>query len=150
MIARSLLKTLASSSLALSISVVKRPFKTNGVFYAAGTVITDPAAIRLYRTKVAEGKIVEVDEHNIDRVSEYLLHKQGEEAKALFDQGFLIVTAEELAYIEDLERTAQKEAAEAAAKEAAEAAAKAEADKKVEADKKAAEVKKPSTAPKTT
>jgi hypothetical protein len=122
------------------ISVVRRPFKTNGEFYAAGTVITDPAAIRLYKTKVAEGKIVEVDEHNIDRVSEYLLHKQGEEAKALFDKGFLIVTAEELAYIEDIERTAQKEA---------EAAKEAEA-KKAEEAKKAAEVKKPTTAPKTT
>lgn len=145
---RSLLKTLASSSSISLISVVKRPFKTNGVFYAAGTVITDLAAIRLYRTKVAEGKIVEVDEHNIDRVSEYLLHKQGEEAKALFDEGFLIVTAEELAYIEDIERTAQKEAA---AKEEADKKAAEEAEaKKVEEAKKAAEPKKPTTAPKTT
>jgi hypothetical protein len=131
----------------LSISVVKHPFKTNGVFYAAGTVITDLAAIRLYRTKVNEGKIVEVDEHNVDHVSEYLLHKQGEEAKARFDEGFLIVTAEELAYIEDLDRTAQKEAE---AKEAADKAAAEEEAKKAKEAVKAPEVKKPTTAPKTT
>ncbi|MNB69312.1 hypothetical protein D3C75_158400 [compost metagenome] len=144
---RSLLKTSACSSLTSLINVVKRPFKSNGVHYAAGTVITDPAAIRLFRTKVNEGKIVEVDEHNIDRVSEYLLHKRGVDAKDRLDEALTIVTAEELAYIEDVDRTAQKEA-EAKAKADAEAKAKEEAEKKTEAPK-ASETKKPSTAPKT-
>lgn len=149
---RSLLKTSACSSLTSLINVVKRPFKSNGVHYAAGTVITDPAAIRLFRTKVNEGKIVVVDEHNVDRVSEYLLHKQGVDAKERLDGVLVIVTAEELAYIEDAERTAQKEA-EAQAKADAEAKAKADAEAKAkeeaEKTKDTPKSNKPSTAPKT-
>lgn len=133
------------------INIVKRPFKSNGFYFAAGSVITDPAAIRLFKTKVSEGKIVEVDEHNIDRISEYLLHKQGVEAKERFDKGLLIITAEELAYIEDIERTAAREAT---AKELAdkEAAAKEAAAKEAETKKPtppSTAPKPPSTAPKT-
>lgn len=76
---RSLLRTSACSSRTSLINVVVRPFRSNGVFYAAGTVISDPAAIRYYRGKVNEGKIVAVDEHNLERVSLYVLRKSGED-----------------------------------------------------------------------
>ncbi|MNG14894.1 hypothetical protein D3C84_986860 [compost metagenome] len=79
------------------------------------------------------------------------MHKQGVEAKERFDKGLLIITAEELAYIEDIERTAAREAT---AKELAdkEAAAKEAAAKEAETKKPtppSTAPKPPSTAPKT-
>lgn len=58
------------------VSVVKRPFKSGGVFYAAGSIV-EPASIKLYKTKVKEGRIVEVDEHNLDTVLLDLTIKRG-------------------------------------------------------------------------
>lgn len=78
-----------SSSKILSINVVKRPFRSNGVFYAAGSIIKEPAVVRLFRSKVAEGKIVIVDEHNIDKISDYLLYKQGVDVKELLKGALL-------------------------------------------------------------
>ena len=74
---RSLLKTWACSSLVSLINIVKRPFTTNGEFYAVGTVIADPTAIRLYKSKVREGKIVEVNEHNLPKLTEWLESRTG-------------------------------------------------------------------------
>lgn len=68
-----------SSSKILSVKVVRRPFKTRGKVYSAGTIIEDPAVIPLYKSKVGEGKIVEVDEHNIERVATYLKYRRGVE-----------------------------------------------------------------------
>lgn len=67
------------SSKILSVKVVRRPFKTRGKVYSAGTIIEDPAVIPLYKSKVGEGKIVEVDEHNIDHVATYLKYRRGVE-----------------------------------------------------------------------
>ncbi|MMZ45702.1 hypothetical protein D3C75_232910 [compost metagenome] len=136
---RSLLKTSACSSKILSrLNVVRRPFKTNGLFYAAGTVIDDPAAIRLFRNKVNEGKIVQVDEHNLEAMATYLYHKQGVDVaddlkgaltRAIEAEAF--AESEELAYKEHAEReakaAAEKAKAEAEAKAKAEAAEKAKA-----------------------
>lgn len=44
--------------------LVIRPFKSNGVLYERGTVITDPSLIRRYIMKVREGKILQVDLEN--------------------------------------------------------------------------------------
>lgn len=63
----------------MSVKVVRRPFKTRGKVYPAGTIIEDPAGIPLYKSKVGEGKIVEVDEHNIERVATYLKYRRGVE-----------------------------------------------------------------------
>ena len=68
-----------SSSKTLSVKVVRRPFKTRGKVYPAGTIIENPAGIPLYKSKVGEGKIVEVDEHNIERVATYLKYRRGVE-----------------------------------------------------------------------
>lgn len=58
------------------ISVVIRPFKSGGVFYPAGTLV-DPAGITLYRSKIGENKIAEVDEHNLDEISNFLQLRYG-------------------------------------------------------------------------
>lgn len=59
------------------LNLVKRPFKSNGVFYPAGTVIQNPAGIHLYKTKLKDGKIIVVDEHNVDSVAHFFLHRHG-------------------------------------------------------------------------
>jgi type II secretory pathway component GspD/PulD (secretin) len=66
----------------MTVSVVIRPFKAGGVFYPAGTII-DPAGITLYKSRIGEGKIAVVDEHNLDSVSRFLNIRHGvEDAKA--------------------------------------------------------------------
>ena len=55
--------------------VVKRPFKSFGKFYAVGTVITDPTAIKRFNGKVAEGKIVNVTEQTYDSAAKYFKSK---------------------------------------------------------------------------
>ena len=55
-----------------TIFVARKPFKTCGIFYALGSIITDPSAIKFFRTKLREGKIVEVDESNAERIAEYV------------------------------------------------------------------------------
>lgn len=44
--------------------LVIKPFKSNGVLYERGTVITDPSLIRRYILKVREGKILQVNLDN--------------------------------------------------------------------------------------
>lgn len=44
--------------------LVIKPFKSNGVLYERGTVITDPSLIRRYILKLREGKILQVDLNN--------------------------------------------------------------------------------------
>lgn len=41
--------------------LVIKPFKSNGVLYERGTVITDPSLIRRYILKIREGKILQVN-----------------------------------------------------------------------------------------
>lgn len=55
--------------------VVKRPFKSLGKYYAVGTVITDPTAIKRFNGKLAEGKIVNVTEQTYDSIAKYFKEK---------------------------------------------------------------------------
>lgn len=57
--------------------VVKRPFKNLGNVYTAGSVISEPASIKRFKGKVAEGKIIEVTEHNYDETAKYFKSKYG-------------------------------------------------------------------------
>lgn len=41
--------------------LVIKPFKSNGIFYGRGSVITDPSLIRRYTLKIREGKILQVN-----------------------------------------------------------------------------------------
>ena len=65
------------SSKILSLSVVKRPFRTNGVYYPVGSIIKDPTGIRLYKTKVKEGKILVVTEQNYLDIARLLYVRYG-------------------------------------------------------------------------
>lgn len=78
---RLLLKTLVCSSKTSLLNVVKRPFRSGGIFYPVGSVIKDPSGIYFFRTKVKNGIIVQVDEHNLDKVADYLLHRRGVDVK---------------------------------------------------------------------
>ena len=57
--------------------VVKRPFRNYGKVYTAGTVITDPAAIKRFNGKLAEGKIMEVTEQTFESTAKYFKEKFG-------------------------------------------------------------------------
>lgn len=61
------------------IYVVKRPFKSNGIFYDYGRVLSDEDAanIKLFRSKVGFGKLIAVTEQNAIEVKEYFKHKYG-------------------------------------------------------------------------
>jgi hypothetical protein len=61
-----------------AIFVARKPFKTCGNFYALGSIITDPSAIKFFNTKLREGKIVEVNESNAEHIAEYVTAKTGE------------------------------------------------------------------------
>lgn len=55
--------------------VVRRPFKSIGKVYTAGSVITEPAEVKRFKGKVAEGKIIEVTEQTYDSVAKYFKEK---------------------------------------------------------------------------
>lgn len=65
--------------------VVKRPFKSLGKFYEAGSVITDPASIKFFKTKVKEGKILRLDKNadNYNEQVEWLEMKTGKSLKEI-------------------------------------------------------------------
>lgn len=50
--------------------VVRRAFRNYGQMMAPGSVV-EPAAIKRFKSRVAEGRIVEVNEHNFDKWEEY-------------------------------------------------------------------------------
>lgn len=57
--------------------ITKKPFKNLGIVFTAGTVVDNPAVIKRFKSKVAEGKIVEVTEHNFDLYRQYFMDKFG-------------------------------------------------------------------------
>ena len=62
--------------------VVRRPFRNLGKVLCAGTVITEPATIKRFKGKLAEGKIIEVTEQNFDATAKYFKVKYGVELTA--------------------------------------------------------------------
>lgn len=57
--------------------VVKKPFKSMGKFYGVGSIIEDPTAIKRFKSKVAEGKIIAVTEDNLQSVAAYIKARSG-------------------------------------------------------------------------
>lgn len=55
--------------------VVRRPFRNLGKVLTVGTVIGDPTVIKHFKSRFAEGKIVEVNEHNFDSYYDFFLKK---------------------------------------------------------------------------
>lgn len=62
--------------------VVKRSFKNLGETLTAGTIIDNPAVIKRFKSKLAEGKIVEVTEQTFEQYKAYFKTKYGIELKA--------------------------------------------------------------------
>jgi len=52
--------------------VVKKPFKSMGKFYGVGSIIEDPTAIKRFKSKVNEGKIIVVTKDNLQTVAAYI------------------------------------------------------------------------------
>ena len=52
--------------------VVKKPFKSMGKFYGVGSIIEDPTAIKRFKSKVNEGKVIVVSEDNLQTVAAYI------------------------------------------------------------------------------
>ena len=52
------------------INIVVRPFKSYGEQYSAGQIISDPASIKRFKSKVIEGKIKVFDRSARDTVSQ--------------------------------------------------------------------------------
>lgn len=59
--------------------VVRRPFRNYGEVLTAGTVISDPAVIKHFKSRVKEGKILVVAEHQYEAIEKYFLAKFGVE-----------------------------------------------------------------------
>lgn len=57
--------------------VVKRPFRNNGTVLTAGSVISEPASIKRFRSRLGEEKIVEVTRANFKEYKSYFLEKFG-------------------------------------------------------------------------
>lgn len=57
--------------------VVKKPFKSMGKFYGVGSIIEDPTAIKRFKSKVTEGKIIAVTEDNLPSVAAYIKARSG-------------------------------------------------------------------------
>ena len=66
--------------------LVKRPFKNYGTVYTAGTVITEPATIKRFKGKLAEGKIIVVTEQNYKVTAKYFKDKYHVEIPPMSDK----------------------------------------------------------------
>ena len=61
----------------MTLYIVKRSFKSNGKVYLLGSVITDPSGIHLFKTKIKDGKLIEVTEQNVESIAAYVLTRTG-------------------------------------------------------------------------
>ena len=57
--------------------VVKRSFRSYGEMLPAGTVITEPAGIKHFKSRLSGGNIIEVTEQNFDSAKSYFKIKYG-------------------------------------------------------------------------
>lgn len=63
--------------------VVRRPFKSYGKAFTYGDIINGPSDVKLFKAKVAEGKILEVTDANYEHLSVYFKTKYGVELPSL-------------------------------------------------------------------
>ena len=59
------------------IYVTRRAFKSAGIYYAVGSVITDPTAVKMFKSKLKEKRILEVTDTNLAHFAEYLKVRMG-------------------------------------------------------------------------
>ena len=89
--------------------VVRRPFKSYGKHYTYGDVINNPSDIKLFKSKFAEGKILEVTESNYDNMAEYFKSKFNVELPPLKQEAEEAEEAEEVVNQNDNEDTDNKD-----------------------------------------
>jgi len=87
------------------IYVARRPFKSNGVFYEAGSIIKEPAEVKRLRGKLADRKIVRVTKDNYSAFASFMQDKRNvsiEEAlkKALYPEVEVDVVSEVVPEVE--------------------------------------------------
>ena len=63
--------------------VVRRPFKSYGKAFTYGDIINVPSDVKLFKAKVAEGKILEVTDANYEHLSVYFKTKYDVELPSL-------------------------------------------------------------------
>lgn len=54
---------------------VKRPFKSLGEFYAVGSIVSEPTAIKHFKSRLGAGDIIVVTEQNYDTCKAYFKGK---------------------------------------------------------------------------
>lgn len=57
--------------------VVRRPFRNLGKVFTVGSTIEDPTVIKHFKSRLAEGKIIVVDEHNYAARTKYFKDRFG-------------------------------------------------------------------------
>lgn len=57
--------------------VVRRPFRNLGKVFTVGSTIEDHTVIKHFKSRLAEGKIIVVDEHNYSARAKYFKDKFG-------------------------------------------------------------------------
>ena len=57
--------------------VVRRPFRNLGKVFTVGSTIEDPTVIKHFKSRLAEGKIIVVDEHNYTARAKYFNDRFG-------------------------------------------------------------------------
>ena len=57
--------------------VVRRPFRNLGKVFTVGSTIEDPTVIKHFKSRLAEGKIIVVDEHNYTARAKYFKDRFG-------------------------------------------------------------------------
>ena len=57
--------------------VVRRPFRNLGKVFTVGSTIEDPTVIKHFKSRLAEGKIIVVDEHNYAARAKYFKDRFG-------------------------------------------------------------------------
>ena len=58
---------------------VRKTFKSNGKCFTAGSVVTEPAAMKHFKRRLFDRYLIEVTEQNFDKWYNYFLVKHGVE-----------------------------------------------------------------------
>lgn len=89
--------------------VVKRPFRNLGKVLTVGSTIEDPTVIKHFKSRLAEGKIIVVDEHNYSARAKYFKDKFGVTLPSLEKaEDNVVAPTETVAVVEPAKTTVEK------------------------------------------
>lgn len=81
---------------------VRRPFKSYGKAFTYGDIINNPSEVKLFKAKVAEGKILEVTDANYEHLSVYFKTKYGVELPSLKQDTEEVINTDEVSDTEEV------------------------------------------------